>query len=30
VEGWADVDEAKQEIMASVEMFKNAPDKPHF
>jgi len=30
VEGWAGMDEAKQEIMASVEMFKNAPEKPHF
>lgn len=30
VEGWAGVDEAKQEIMASMEMFRNAPEKPHF
>ncbi len=30
VEGWAGVDEAKQEIRDSVEMFKNAPEKPHF
>jgi len=30
VEGWAGVDEARQEIMASLEMFKNAPEKPHF
>ena len=30
VEGWAGVDEAKQEIMASMDMFKNAPEKPHF
>jgi inorganic pyrophosphatase len=30
VEGWAGVDEAKQEILASVEMFRNAPEKPAF
>jgi len=30
VEGWAGVDEAKREILDSVEMFKNAPEKPHF
>ena len=30
VEGWGGVDEAKSELLASVEMFKNAPEKPNF
>ena len=30
VEGWGGVDEAKAEILSSVEMFKKAPEKPHF
>ena len=30
VEGWGDVEEAKQEILNSVEMYKNAPEKPNF
>jgi inorganic pyrophosphatase len=30
VEGWAGVEEAKNEILDSVEMYKNAPEKPHF
>ena len=30
VEGWAGVDEAKKEILDSVDMFKNAPEKPNF
>ena len=30
VEGWGDVDEAREEIMASVEMYKAAPVKPNF
>ena len=30
VDGWGDVEEAKGEIMASVEMYKNAPEKPNF
>jgi inorganic pyrophosphatase len=30
VEGWSGVDDAKQEILDSVEMYKNAPEKPHF
>jgi inorganic pyrophosphatase len=30
VEGWAGVDEAKREILDSVQMFKNAPEKPNF
>ena len=30
VGGWGDIDEAKQEILASVKMFEDAPDKPHF
>ena len=30
VEGWGGVDDAKQEILDSREMYKNAPEKPHF
>ena len=30
VEGWAGVDEARQEILDSQEMYQNAPEKPHF
>lgn len=30
VEGWGDVDDARTEIMNSVKMFKEAPEKPHF
>lgn len=30
VEGWGDIDDAKEEIMASVEMYKDAPVKPAF
>ncbi|MCU7960944.1 MAG: inorganic diphosphatase [gamma proteobacterium symbiont of Bathyaustriella thionipta] len=30
VDGWAGPDEAKQEIMDSVAMFKDAPEKPNF
>jgi inorganic pyrophosphatase len=30
VGGWGNRDEACQEIMASVEMFENAPEKPAF
>jgi len=30
VEGWAGADEAKQEILASVERYNNSPDKPNF
>jgi len=30
VEGWGDVEEAKKEILASVEMYKKAPEKPNF
>ena len=30
VEGWGGVEEAKAELLASVEMFKNAPEKPNF
>ncbi len=30
VDGWGDVEEAKAEIMDSIEMFRNAPEKPHF
>jgi inorganic pyrophosphatase len=30
VDGWAGIDEAKQEIMGSIAMFKNAPEKPNF
>ena len=30
VEGWGGIDEAKQEIMDSVQMYQDAPEKPHF
>ena len=30
VEGWGDVDEAKAEIMNSVQMYRDAPEKPRF
>lgn len=30
VEGWAGVEEAKQEIMSSVELYNSAPEKPNF
>ncbi len=30
VEGWKGIDEARREIMESVEMYKNAPEKPNF
>ena len=30
VEGWAGVEEAKKEILASVQMYKDAPEKPNF
>lgn len=30
VEGWAGLDEAKREILNSVDMYKNAPEKPAF
>ena len=30
IEGWAEVDEAKKEIMDSVERFNVAKEKPHF
>ena len=30
VDGWKGIDEAKQEIMDSVKMFKDAPEKPAF
>jgi inorganic pyrophosphatase len=30
VEGWGGVDEAKQEILDSVRMFQEAPEKPNF
>jgi inorganic pyrophosphatase len=30
VEGWGDADEAKAELLASVEMYKQAPEKPNF
>ncbi|MCW8919559.1 MAG: inorganic diphosphatase [Gammaproteobacteria bacterium] len=30
VGGWADLDEAKKEIMDSVQMYKDAPEKPNF
>ena len=30
VGGWGDVDEAKQEILDSLKMFQDAPEKPNF
>ncbi len=30
VEGWGGVDEAKEEIMNSIRMYQEAPEKPHF
>ncbi len=30
VEGWGDIDDAKEEIMSSVAMYKEAPVKPNF
>jgi len=30
VDGWAGIDEAKKEILDSIEMYKNAPEKPNF
>ncbi|MEJ2344068.1 MAG: inorganic diphosphatase [Gammaproteobacteria bacterium] len=30
VEGWRDIEEAKSEIISSVELYKSAPEKPHF
>jgi inorganic pyrophosphatase len=30
VEGWAGIDEARKEILDSVELFKKAPEKPNF
>ena len=30
VEGWRDTEAAKAEIMASVEMYQNAPERPNF
>jgi inorganic pyrophosphatase len=30
IDGWVGAEEAKKEILESVERFKNAPEKPHF
>jgi inorganic pyrophosphatase len=30
VGGWEGAEAAKQEILSSIEMYKNAPEKPHF
>jgi len=30
VDGWYGIDEAKEEIMASVKMYQDAPEKPNF
>ena len=30
VDGWGGVDEAKQEILASVKMYQDAPERPNF
>jgi inorganic pyrophosphatase len=30
VDGWAGIDEAHKEILSSIKMFNDAPEKPHF
>ncbi|HEY9150317.1 MAG TPA: inorganic diphosphatase, partial [Gammaproteobacteria bacterium] len=30
VDGWYGIDEAKEEILKSVQMYKDAPEKPKF
>lgn len=30
IEGWAGIDEAKKEILDSLKMYENAPEKPNF
>jgi inorganic pyrophosphatase len=30
VEGWGGIEDARREILDSVEMFRNAPEKPNF
>jgi len=30
IDGWFDMDEAKKEILASIQTFQDAPEKPHF
>lgn len=30
VEGWGDADDAKQELISSIKMFEEAPEKPNF
>ena len=30
VEGWGGIEDAKAELLASVEMFQQAPEKPNF
>jgi len=30
IDGWGDIEDAKAEILSSIERFNNAPDKPHF
>ncbi|SCZ57677.1 inorganic diphosphatase [Thiohalomonas denitrificans] len=30
VEGWGDIDAAKEELLSSVKMYQEAPEKPHF
>lgn len=30
IEGWGDIEEAKAEILGSIERFNNAPEKPNF
>jgi inorganic pyrophosphatase len=30
VQGWGGVEDAKKEIMASMEMYMQAPEKPNF
>ncbi len=30
VDGWGGLDQAKQEIVSSIDMYRSAPEKPHF
>jgi len=30
IDGWGDIEAAKEEIVSSIERFNNAPEKPHF
>jgi len=30
IDGWVDIDEAKEEILASIQRYNEAPEKPAF